>query len=70
MSKWISVKEKMPEASKDVEFISKQVLFTDGKRIGIGCYDFKDKSWYGYNFGPYPGNKENITYWMPLPELP
>lgn len=62
MSKWISVKDRLPE--KPFSFV---IVYADGAMSTLG---------YGENgfFEPYPVRTqvviEDITHWMPLPEPP
>ena len=58
---WIKVSEQLPETGKDV-------LVTDGEAQMVatirtnGTFDF----WYNSKFWEH----ENVTHWMPLPNLP
>ncbi len=61
-NKWVPVSEKMPEIGKTILFIE------DNKghiTIHIGCIY---NNWNSIHYG-MDGN-ENITHWMPIPELP
>lgn len=81
MSKWISVKNKLPD--KDGEYLC--YLETSYSHIGymrvckfalnlekVDKYDFYRKrrsGWYGYGeYGYY--EHDDITHWQPLPEPP
>lgn len=61
-NKWISVSEKMPDRGKKILFIENN----DGHlTIHIGCLY---QAWSSVHYG-LDGN-ENITHWLPIPELP
>lgn len=82
MLEWISVKDKLP--NKNGKYLCCYRLYAFGsKSIGIYSfaknlrkvdkYDFKSENragWYDYDseWGYYERN--NVTHWMPLPELP
>lgn len=53
--KWISVEERLPEIYQDV-------LWSDGRSVGIDFRTF-DGKW-------YDGDCHEPTHWMPLPEAP
>ncbi len=77
-SKWISVKDSLPENFKQVlifvEFYD-TVLNQQSNKIEIShrlldiMYTNKDV-WYGYYRPGYRLPEECIKYWMPLPETP
>lgn len=46
------------------------VIVSDGKKVGIGHYDF-DMGYWHYNFvGEIERDDNNIIMWTELPELP
>lgn len=57
MSKWISVKDKLPK--KNI-----QVLTCSNAHLLSVCV-YIDGSWFSYNQVHY-----YIAYWMPIPKLP
>lgn len=61
---WIKVQEKLPE---DMEY----VLFTDGKDVfkGYRMSSELDVEW-DYWYSISDTRIEDVTDWMPLPELP
>lgn len=68
MNEWISVKDALPKDDQDVLvscvkniYIIKSVQTTDRRHKKREGY-FEDSSW--------KNEVEEITYWMPLPELP
>ncbi len=73
MSEWISVKDRLPLSAEGcTKFNQVFVLVTDGKfNISLLSFDC------GYRPRPYANwsaygdfDRETITHWMPLPELP
>ncbi len=73
--KWISVKDRLPEATKDsyTDTDSCDVLATDGSEIMIAYYTrwiahdiIEKQTWHDLE----DNELEIITHWMPLPELP
>lgn len=68
-SKWISVKDQLPEATGGTTIFpetSETVLMWDENcNYSLGCYDTKEKRWEDYNSYNLP-----VTHWMPLPEPP
>ncbi len=70
---WIKFSDKHPEENESV-------LVTDGERIGsayIRYYGENNKHFHligaahgGREWEWYWGQDENVTHWMPLPELP
>lgn len=70
---WISVKDKLPEYTGTLygNKITDVVLFTDSKDIYTGHLesvrpDFINEYWTDYS----DETVNNVTHWMPLPELP
>lgn len=59
-SRWISVKEKLPENHKEV-------LIYCGSYHEIGWYESDNKSWRSDFLGCCT---DDVTHWMPLPEPP
>ena len=71
MSKWISVKDRLPQDdwSPRHENLTEEVLIANTCSISIGFYDRSDGIWYVDE----PAEKEwidKITHWMPLPAPP
>lgn len=64
---WINIEERKPSPCQDI-------LFTNGKDVFKGwleTYDpLEDLSFYSDRAGLFEHWPEDITYWMPLPELP
>ena len=64
--KWIALQDKFPESYEGV-------LVTDGVVVTAAELT-KSFGWTGHEFGGYEWewdfNEEEITHWMPLPELP
>ena len=73
-SNWTSVKERLPELAKPVEWVgwveSAKVLaaFADGElRIAhLHKYDDGEPEWRGHDCIIYEG----VTHWQPLPDAP
>ena len=65
--KWISVKDLLPEESKDV-LMAYDYSIVSKKTIYMGFY-FK-KRWHFAEEGEYIGDDRTVTHWMPLPEPP
>lgn len=64
MSKWVSVKDQLPEKEIDI------LICCDGKvKFGIYSEDVYGDKFYTTNFEQFL-NVENVTHWMPLPEQP
>ena len=82
MAEWISVKDKLP--NKDEQYLCCYIgTLSDKPRISIFSfaknlrkvdkYDFYNKSgagWYDYDSEWGHCEIDNVTHWMPLPELP
>ena len=66
MSKWISVKDRMPEPFKDVLVCIDWSRIRKEKRIVTVSYYLGDDE--GYFFEEDTDGR--VTHWMPLPELP
>jgi hypothetical protein len=71
---WISVKEKLPEAS-GVNFCKyrskKEVLLTNGKDMYKGfLVERWEDAWQRHEIGIDGYELKDITHWMPLPNLP
>ena len=70
---WISVKDRLPPNTDDV-------IVTDGYDMGVLFYKPSEEKWvYGYGLLEaynYDGGAtiepetQDITHWMPLPEIP
>jgi hypothetical protein len=61
MSKWISVKEKLPSDGY-------YLLFSDGRQIGMGWFNHGRQEFIQVN--TWADVSTMVTHWMPLPELP
>lgn len=62
MSKWISVKERLPEEGKEVlVYIPKYI-----QQYFIAFLSLKNSEW----SNRYCANMEEITHWQPLPSPP
>jgi hypothetical protein len=59
---WISVEDELPKIGKDV-----LVLREDGEMQVVHQYNEKIARWWSVDGFPL---KNNITHWMPLPEVP
>lgn len=64
MGEWISVNDRLPEHDQDV------LICVNGNTIDTGyCwgdpYDADSRGWQAYAC-----MSNNVTHWMPLPELP
>ena len=57
VTKWISVKDRLPEDDDDV------LIFSNERVIFVGCY--KNGQWISYSLYAIYGNV--VTHWMPLP---
>lgn len=57
VTKWISVKDRLPEDDDDV------LIFSNERMIFVGCY--KNGQWISYSLYAIYGNV--VTHWMPLP---
>lgn len=75
---WISVKDRLPPAKEDVLFVGRLVLST-GEVYRYVCKGWKyddnpnDPEWYDESnrqIDEQPTMENNVTHWMPLPELP
>lgn len=66
--KWISVKDQLPPRSSQ-----EQYFITDGESIGFSYFGCNDR---GFEHDEFIGGEcseslqQNITHWMPLPQLP
>lgn len=65
--KWISVKDALPEDSKEA-LVFAPACNIIGKML-IGCYYHESDTWTVYDFRDSKLN-EAVTHWMPLPEPP
>ena len=63
---WISVKDELPPKENPPLTLSVNVLATNGNFIHKDYYDHSIKLW----VRAVDWSIENITHWMPLPELP
>ena len=66
MSEWISVKDKLPLNSKNI------LIYSKDWGVGYGWYTAGQGWYYCYHDGDgfiYTSGND-ITHWMPLPELP
>ena len=76
MSKWVSVKDKLPKKNNDylcvlnTHTISVCSFAHNLKKVDKYDFDAKKSGWYDYDseWGYY--EITNVTHWMPLPELP
>lgn len=79
-NKWISVKDKLPKTNGAYlcvcdcfvgSYISVVKFAANLEKIDEYDFDGKRRSgWYGYDGEWGYFEKDNITHWMPLPELP
>jgi hypothetical protein len=77
MSEWISVEDRLPEATIGVEgkspIISDDVFvaFIDGayESYDVANYDHEDAHWYLVNRS-FERPDADPTHWMPIPALP
>ena len=62
IQRWISVEERLPEDSDEVNLCTRSGI------VGIGYYDKYRKNWVQY----YAGGAlcVDVTHWMPLPKPP
>lgn len=68
MSKWISVKERLPKCIGGATHWSYEALaYTAAGEMYLAVYDYIDEAWY-YNDGE--PIFDDVTYWQPLPEPP
>lgn len=72
MNKWISVNEQLPAVAEDYMAFthSKEVLFTNGKRIFLGYCQQWEEDEYPLQWkvqGPDGYEIDNVTHWMALP---
>ena len=82
MAKWISVKDRLP--NKDGKYLCCWDGYTVGDKFidiysfaknlrKVDEYNFKDENragWYDYDSEWGYCERESVTHWMPLPELP
>ena len=61
MSKWISVKEKLPSDGS-------YLLFSDGTQIGMGWFNHARKEFIQVN--TWADMTDWVTHWQPLPKPP
>lgn len=62
--KWISTKTRMPEVYNPVLVSNGKKIFTAIRCIDDGIYSFQ------FSICPWCENDDEITHWMPLPEVP
>lgn len=60
--KWIKVSEVLPENINDV------LLLKNGK-VHQGYYSLEKKSWFVFQHDNMYFRYENITHWMPIPQI-
>jgi hypothetical protein len=76
MSKWISVKDKLPDKSKEVLAYGSGYAFNHNGNptmvIKVCWFDKDDKNWcYYYDYDEHDIYlMGNVTHWMELPENP
>ena len=58
-SKWISVKDRLPQVGLDVLFVC------ENKQYGVGAYSDTYRDFFSGQF-----SVKNVTHWMPLPQPP
>lgn len=63
---WISVEDELPPRKKAFNYLSINVLATDGNEIYKSFYDYSIGGWFDDNLF----RLDNITHWMPLPATP
>ena len=70
MSEWISTRDRLPEISErsPINPSSQRVLVTDGKNIQVGVRWRCGKE--EYFLPDFREDFDDITHWMPLPEVP
>lgn len=75
MSKWISVKDELPDSFKIVLYLSScKYCHSKNKVIGMGFYTRMNKEWFECS-SQFQENgckqiSAKVTHWMLLPELP
>ena len=67
---WISVKERLPEASKASPHFSKTVLVTDGCFIGTGFVVYEYGQWTCSIVGYREFQSNKMMHWADLPNPP
>lgn len=68
--KWTNKNDEMPKRDKEIHWVSKSVLVTDGVNWGHGRFD-NDCGYWVYNFvGRVESSDNNITHWAYIGDLP
>ena len=68
--KWINKNDQMPPVESYCNDVSVYVLVTDGEFMGFGYYCFDLYTWIYRMAGAIEASDNNITHWMPFPDLP
>lgn len=67
---WISVKDRLPERSSEIDWCSLYVLVASALGPGIGHYDYDQECWIYSPCGKMECTDNRVTHWMPIPEPP
>lgn len=63
--RWINVGNELPTKKNEYDYLSINVLATDGKEIYESVYNHDFKDWFTHDMW----GLDNITHWMPLPSV-